>query len=81
MDNQVQFNEPGDDYMRNTPRGPRRSWLINAVIKLGLAKDDKQATIVLIIVGVIAIALAFMFWPKGGDYQPAQLIISETQRR
>ena len=77
MDNQVQFNEPGDDYMRNTPRGPRRSWLINAVIKLGLAKDDKQATIVLIIVGVIA----FMFWPKGGDYQPAQLIISETQRR
>jgi flagellar biosynthesis/type III secretory pathway M-ring protein FliF/YscJ len=44
--------------------------LVGTVIKLGLAKNDKQAGIVLIVVAVIAVALAFIFWPSGDDYVP-----------
>lgn len=82
MNNQVQFNEPGDNYMRGAPRGPRRSWLTNVVIKLGFAKDDKQATFVLIIVGVIALILMFMFWPGGSDYElvPQPGLTQQTNR-
>jgi len=78
--NQVKFDEPGMAYNRG-PRGPRQSWLIKLVIKLGLAKDAKQASVVLIAIGVLALVLAFIFWPKGTEYQPAQLITNETQRR
>ena len=66
--NQVTFNEPGMDY-RQAPRGPRQSWLVTFVIKLGLAKDAKQASIVLIVLGVVALILAFIFWPGGSDYE------------
>ncbi|MBL4644788.1 MAG: hypothetical protein JKX80_02895 [Candidatus Pacebacteria bacterium] len=65
---QVQFNEPGMAYNRG-PRRPRNSWLIKLVIKLGLAKDAKQASIVLIAIGVLALVLAFIFWPKGAGYE------------
>ena len=67
--NQVKFNEPGEGYMRGIPRGPRRSWLIKLVIKLGLAKDDKQATVVLVVIGIVALILTFIFWPGGSDYE------------
>ena len=66
--NQVQFDEPGMAYNRG-PRGPRQSWLIKLVIRLGLAKNAKQATTVLIVVGVAALVLAFIFWPRSADYE------------
>jgi len=65
---QVQFNEPGMDYGRG-PRGPRQSWPTKLVIRLGLAKDTKQAAIVLTILGVVAIGIALIFWPRGGGYE------------
>lgn len=65
--NQVQFDEPGMGYNRG-PRGPRQSWLTKLVIQLGLAKDAKQAAVVLIVIGVVAAGLMFIFWPKGSDY-------------
>lgn len=66
--NKVTFDEPGMGYGRG-PRGPRLSWPTKLVIKLGLAKDARQANVVLVVVGVIAIILAFIFWPKGTDYE------------
>ena len=64
----VTFDEPGMMYNRG-PRGPRLSWLTKLVISLGLAKDAKQASMVLIAIGVLALALAFIAWPKGADYE------------
>lgn len=61
--NKVQFDEPGMAYNRG-PRRPRQSWLISLVIKLGFAKDAKQAVVVLAAIGVLAIVLAFIFWPR-----------------
>lgn len=69
MSNSVQFDEPGMQYNQG-PHGPRRSALTNLVITLGLAKDDKQAAIVLIVVGIVAVAIAFVFWPRGGEVLP-----------
>lgn len=66
--NRVQFDEPGMMYNRG-PRGPRQSWLTKLVIKLGLAKDPKQASVVLIAIGVLALLIAFFFWPRGADYE------------
>lgn len=65
---QVQFDEPMAHFNKG-PRGPKVSWLTKLVIKLGLAKDAKQATIVLIVVAVVAVVLAFVFWPKGTEYE------------
>lgn len=66
--NRVQFDEPGMAYNRG-PRGPRLSWLTKLVIRLGLAKDAKQAVYVLIAIGVLALVLAFIFWPRGAQYE------------
>jgi len=75
--NKVTFDEPGMMYNRG-PRGPRQSWLTKLVIRLGLAKDAKQASIVLIILGVAALILMFIFWPRSGGYeivpQPGQSV-------
>jgi len=66
--NRVQFDEPGMAYNRG-PRGPRQSWPTKMVIKLGLAKDQKQATMVLIAIAVIAIIVTFIFWPRSSGYE------------
>ena len=55
-------------YMRQA-QGPRQSWPTRMVIRLGLAKDPKQATVVLIAVGVLALVLAFVFWPRSGGFE------------
>lgn len=67
--NQVKFDEPGMGYGGGAPRGPRQSLLTKLVIQLGLAKDAKQAAVVLIILGVAALILAVMFWPRSGGYE------------
>lgn len=61
--NKVTFDEPGMDYARG-PRGPRVSWPTKLVMSLGLAKNPKQATTVLLVIGIVAVALAFTFWPR-----------------
>lgn len=66
--NQVQFDEPGTSYNRG-PRGPRQSWPTKLVIRLGLAKDEKQAGIVMLVIAVLAIVIAFIFWPRSAGYE------------
>lgn len=46
--------------------------LIGLVIKLGLAKDEKGANMVLIIVGVIAAVAAVSIFMLGGPSTPPQ---------
>lgn len=65
----VTFDEPGMGYGGGAPRGPRQSWLTKLLIQLGLAKDAKQAAIVLIILGIAALILTVLFWPRGGGYE------------
>ena len=67
--NQVQFDEPTGGFNNRGPRGPRQSWPTKLVIKLGLAKDTKQATVVLIAIAVLALVLMFIFFPRGSEYE------------
>ncbi|GEM_PF-1216407 len=67
--NQVTFDEPGMNYGGQRPRGPRQSWLTKLVIRLGFAKDAKQAAVVLIVLGVVALILAVVFWPRNSGYE------------
>ncbi len=58
----IQFQEP--QYGSNSPSGPRRSWLTNLVIKLGLAKDDagaQKALIGVLVVVIIAIIVINLY--------------------
>ena len=59
----VTFEEPGGSNF-NRPRGPRLSWPTRMAIKLGLAKDARQASVVLTAIAVLAIILAVIFWPR-----------------
>ncbi len=70
----VQFNEP--TVLRQ--RGPRKSWSINLIIKLGLAKDEKQASIVLIAIGILALVVMVVFWPRSNN-QPTPPPATTTQ--
>jgi len=58
----VEFNEQdfGAPTRRQFDQGPRQSWLVSLVMKLGLAKDEKSANMVLLIVAVLFIILAFV---------------------
>ncbi|QSH39711.1 hypothetical protein JXR01_01755 [Candidatus Kaiserbacteria bacterium] len=66
--NRVQFDEPMPGFNKGS-RGPRQSWPTKLVMKLGLAKDTKQATVVLIAVAVLAVIVAFIFFPRGSEYE------------
>lgn len=70
MNNNVEFNEPGMAYsMPNT--SSKQSFLTGLVLKLGLAKDAKQAQSVLIIIGILAIVVMFFAWPSGSVVEVA----------
>lgn len=43
------------------------SSITRLIIKFGLAKDDKQAPIILIAIAVLAVVATFVFWPKSND--------------
>lgn len=66
--NKVQFDEPMAGFNGGSHQ-PRQSWPTKMVIKLGLAKDAKQATVVLIAVAVLALVVAFVFFPRGSEYE------------
>ena len=38
--------------------------MVKMIIKLGLAKDDKQASIVMIGIAVLALVVMVVFWPR-----------------
>ena len=66
--NKVTFDEPGMNY-GSGPRGPRQSWITKIVLKLGLAKDPRQAVVVLIAIGILAVVVGFVLWPKTCAYE------------
>lgn len=77
MTNDVQFNEPGMNYVR-PPAGARESFLTGLVMKTGLAKTPKQAQVVLIVIGVIALIIMFIIWPGKERYPEATPVPVET---
>lgn len=70
MTDDIQFNEPGMSYSRPN-MGSRQSFLIGLVMKLGIAKNTKQAQMVLIIVGVLSLIVMFLSWPRDSTTIPA----------
>ncbi len=66
--NKVTFDEP--KLYNQGPRGPRQSWPTKMILKYGLAKDAKQAQVVLIAIMVLAIIMMVIFWPRS-NYAPA----------
>ncbi len=80
MNNQVQFDEPGMEFNNRRPRGPRHSWLMKLVLSSGLAKDEKQASIVLLAIGVLALVLMFIFWPRSSYVVIPQNIDAGSQQ-
>ncbi len=62
----IQFDEPGMEYARpDLGQGP--TGLVALVIKYGLAKNEKQAQIVLVVIGLIAVAVMFFAWPSSNS--------------
>ena len=63
----IQFDEPGMDYARQyAMQKPRYSALTDMFIKAGFAKDEKQAATVMIVLAVVALGIAYTFWPSSG---------------
>jgi hypothetical protein len=57
---QITFNEPS--YTAPTP-DHKRSWLVQLVIKIGLATDDTGAQQVLwVILAIVVIAIILVWW-------------------
>ena len=56
------------DYAR-APHAQHQQGITQLVIKLGLAKDAKQATIVLVVFAVVAAVGIYIFWPGGSGYE------------
>ncbi len=67
MSDYVTFDEPGGNYRPPQSATPQRSPLVQALINVGLAKDTRHAAIILIIVGIAAVVLAYLFWPSGSE--------------
>lgn len=62
----IQFDEPGLDYVRKyAHQKPAYSGITNIFIKAGFAKNESQAAIVMIVVAIVAAGMAYMFWPSG----------------
>lgn len=59
----VQFNEA--NYGAPRARAPKYSWPTKLVLKLGLAKDEKQAALILIVIALLAVGAAFFFLQQG----------------
>ncbi len=61
----IQFDEPGLDYMRKyAQQKPAQSALTALIIKSGFAKDEKQAAIVMVVIAVVASFIGYAFWPS-----------------
>lgn len=64
----IQFDEPGLDYMRKyADRKPAYSTLAGMLIKAGFAKDESQASIVMVVIAIVALGMAYIFWPGSGS--------------
>ena len=44
----------------------QQSFLTKLVLKLGLAKDERQVPAVLVAIAILALVIMFIVWPKGG---------------
>lgn len=78
---QIKFQEPG--YARPLA-GPKRSWLTSLVIKVGLAKDERGAQKVLLIIlalAIIGIVLIFVLGLGGGQTKPPVPSINGTPQQ
>jgi len=63
----LQFEDPLSDYKRNaTPREAGFD-ITGLVVRLGLAKSRKQASYILLAAAVLALILAFVFWPRSSQ--------------
>jgi hypothetical protein len=66
---EVQFEEQ-DNLPRYPKREKRESFAIQLVIRAGLARDERQAQYVLLIVAVIIAIIAYLLWPEGNSSAP-----------
>jgi len=61
-----------------------QSFITKLILKLGLAKNEKQVPVVLLAIVALAIVITFIAWPKSGDSKrvsPAKFItIINTQQ-
>jgi len=66
----IQFDEPGIDYMRKyAQQKPAQSALTALIIASGFAKDEKQAAIVMVVVAVVASLVGYSFWPSSAPVE------------
>ncbi len=69
MTDQIQFNEPGMNYAQPS-MAQKKTFLTGLIMKVGLAKSEKQAQMVLVGIGVFALVAMFFAWPSGGSNVP-----------
>lgn len=61
----IQFDEPGLDYARQYARqAPKHSAISGMIIRAGFAKNEQQASIVMIVIAIVASIIGYMFWPS-----------------
>ena len=64
----VQFDEEDNLPRRSSQR--RFSLLTRFVMRIGLAKDERQAQYILLIIAIIAIVLTFLLFPESNSAVP-----------
>lgn len=60
MDNSVQFNDPGSNI---PPPAPRQAKGVTGLfIKVGLAKDEKEAQVIMLVLAICALLATALLW-------------------
>jgi hypothetical protein len=62
----VQFEENEYDAPRKPPK--QYGGVVGLIFKFGLAKNQKQANVVLVIIGIVVILLTIWLWPSTPSY-------------
>lgn len=78
----VQYDNPAEEFTAAQSAEPSRSNFMDMLVSRGIAKDSRQAQLILVGIVVVAIVVAFFAyrWGTRGNAAPSQRAVDEALR-